>query len=85
VGHVVNEQGLTHTRERLDKVLQIPPPEKGKDLKSFLGVAVYVCDHIRNYATKVHPLHVMLKDYSRERRPSLDAGARAEMHLRKSN
>jgi len=54
VGHVVNEQGLTHTRERLDKVLQIPPPEKGKDLKSFLGVAVYVCDHIRNYATKVH-------------------------------
>ena len=42
VGHVVNEHGLTHTRERIDKVLQIPPPEKGKDLKSFLGVAVYV-------------------------------------------
>jgi len=37
VGHVVNEHGLTHTRERIDNVLQIPPQEKGKDLKSFLG------------------------------------------------
>ena len=68
VGHVVNKEGLTHTREKIEKVLQIPPPEKGKDLKSFLGVVVYVCDHIKNYAMIVHPLHLMLKNYSRERR-----------------
>ena len=68
VGHVMNEKGLTHTREKIEKVLQIPAPERGKDLKSFLGVAVYLCDHIMNYAIIVHPLHLMLKNYSRERR-----------------
>ena len=68
VGHVVDEKGLSHTREKIEKVLQIPPPEKGKDLKPFLGLAVYVCEHIRNYATIVHPLHAMLNDYSRKRR-----------------
>ena len=68
VGHVINEKGLSHTREKLDKILQIPPPTLGKDLKSFLGVAIWVCDHIRNYSTIVHPLHQMIKNYSRERR-----------------
>ena len=53
VGHVINEKGLSHTREKLDKILQIPPPTLGKDLKSFLGVAIWVCDHIRNYSTIV--------------------------------
>jgi hypothetical protein len=68
VGHVVNENGLTHTREKIDKILQIPPPTLGKDLKSFLGVAIWVCDHIQNYSTIVRPLHLMMKNYSRERR-----------------
>ena len=60
--------GLTHTREKIEKVLQIPAPERGKDLKSFHGVAVLLYDHIMNYAIIVHPLHLMLKNYSRERR-----------------
>ena len=30
VGHVINEHGLSHTREKIEKVLQIPPPVKGK-------------------------------------------------------
>ena len=68
VGHVINEKGLGHTREKIDKILQIPPPTLGKDLKSFLGVAIWVCDHIPNYSTIVRPLHQMLKNYSRERR-----------------
>ena len=49
-------------------MLQISPCIYGKDLKSFLGVAVYFIDHIRNYATLVHPLHKMLKDYNKDRK-----------------
>ena len=64
----MNKNGLTHAREKIEQVLQIPAPERGKDLKSFLEVAVYLCDHIMNYAIIVHPLHLMLKNYSRERR-----------------
>ena len=37
-------------------------------MKSFLGVAVYFIDHIRNYTTLVHPLHKMLKDYNKNRK-----------------
>ena len=48
--------------------MQIDTPTLGKDLKSCLGVAVYFIDHIRNYATVVRPLHLMLHDYDRSRR-----------------
>ena len=65
---MINEHGLTFTREKIDKVLQIPPCVLGRDLKSFLGVAVFFIDHIQNYAIKVAPLHRMLKDYSRDRK-----------------
>ena len=68
VGHTIDQNGLCFTREKIDKVLQIPPCIYGKDLKSFLGVAVYFIDHIRNYATLVHPLHKMLKDYNKNRK-----------------
>ena len=37
VGHVVNEKGLTRTREKIENDLQIPPPEKRKDVISVLG------------------------------------------------
>ena len=59
---------MTFTREKIEKVLQIPPCELGGDLKSYLGVAVYFIDHIRDYATLVVPLHRMLKAYKRDRK-----------------
>ena len=68
VGHTINEHGLTFSRNKIDKVLQIDTPVLGKDLKSFLGVAVYFIDHIQNYASIVAPLHAMLHDYDRNRR-----------------
>jgi hypothetical protein len=68
VGHTINEHGLTFSRDKIDKVLQIDTPVLGKDLKSFLGVAVYFIDHIQNYASIVAPLHAMLHDYDRNRR-----------------
>ena len=68
VGHTINKNGLSFSREKIDKVLQIHTPVLGKDLKSFLGVAVYFIDHIQNYATVVRPLHAMLHDYDKSRR-----------------
>ena len=38
-------------------------PETQKDLKSFLGLANYFRDHIRNHSTLVQPLHEIIKDY----------------------
>ena len=36
-------------------------------MKSFLGVANYFRDHIRDYATIVHPLQEMIRNYDRSR------------------
>jgi hypothetical protein len=32
VGHTINAQGMTFSREKIDKVLQFEPPVLGKDL-----------------------------------------------------
>ena len=80
VGHTINEHGLTFSRDKIDKVLQIDTPFLGKDLKSFLGVAVYFIDHIQNYASIVAPLHAMLHDYDRNRRLVWSEEGRVAFH-----
>jgi len=67
VGHVVNDRGISFSRERIDKVLEIEEPIWAKDLKSFLGVAVYFHEHIRNFATLAHPLHQMILNYDKSK------------------
>jgi len=64
VGHTIDENGLSFSREKIEKVLEIEPPIFGKQLKSFLGVAVYFKDHIRNYSDKVRGLHAMIHNYA---------------------
>ena len=67
VGHVIDENGLSFSDAKRDKVLQCPKPTKEKHMKSFLGVANYFRDHIRDYATIVHPLQEMIRNYDRSR------------------
>jgi hypothetical protein len=63
VGHVINSEGTRFSREKLDKVLQVPPPKTAKELKSFLGLANYFRDHIANYASIMRPLNELLHGY----------------------
>jgi transposase InsO family protein len=67
VGHTIDKDGLHFTREKIEKVLQIPEPTVGKQLKSFLGVAVWFIEHIEHYSDLARPLHQMLKDYDKKR------------------
>ena len=80
VGHTINANGLTFSSEKIDKVLQIETPYLAKDLKSLLGVAVYSIDIIRNYATIVKPLHMMLQDYDTNRRLIWTEAGRVASH-----
>jgi hypothetical protein len=68
VGHTIDETGLSFSTEKLDEVLQIEPPEHGKELRSFLGLASYFRDHIENLATIAKPLQDMLIDYDKKRK-----------------
>ena len=68
VGHVINELGLTFSREKIEKVLNISRMDYHKQLKSFLGLANYFRDHIKDYASLTHPLQEIIKAYSPHKR-----------------
>ena len=59
---------LSHSPDRVEKVLSMQKPTLAKHLKSFLGVATYFRDHIRNHSIIVKPLHEMIRKYEKNKR-----------------
>ena len=80
VGHTVNEHGMSFSREKIEKVLQIPEPKYGKELKSFIGVVGWFHDHIRDYAMIMRPLQKMVVNYERNRKLIWTEEARVSFH-----
>jgi hypothetical protein len=68
VGHTLDKAGLHFTREKLDKVLDIPLPTTAKQLKSFLGVCIFFSEHVHGYSDMTKPLHKMLLKYEARRK-----------------
>jgi hypothetical protein len=66
VGHTVNKNGLHFTRDKLDSVMNFPRPETMKHVKSFLGLANYFRDHIRNHSLRVQPLQDLVAGYTKQ-------------------
>jgi hypothetical protein len=65
VGHTISKHGLHFTRDKLDSVLNFPRPENMKSVKSFLGLANYFRDHIKNHSTRVQPLQDLVEGYTK--------------------
>jgi transposase InsO family protein len=65
VGHVVDENGLRMSTSKINKVIDFKKPRTQKEMKSFLGLANYFRDHIRNYASITKPLQDMIRKYKR--------------------
>jgi hypothetical protein len=57
VGHILSQDGLSMSWSKIEKVMQFPRPVLEKQMKSFLGLANYFRDHIRNHSAIVHPLN----------------------------
>jgi transposase InsO family protein len=64
VGHTIDSEGIHFSREKLQKVISINKPTTAKQLKSFLGLANYFRDHIRNHSMLVEPLTRLLDNYN---------------------
>ena len=67
LGHVMDNEGLHFTREKLDKVLNFPLPSSQKQLKSFLGLCGYFRSHILHYSELTHLLNEELKGYDKKK------------------
>jgi hypothetical protein len=59
-GRVISHEGIHMSTKKISQVLDFPPPEYMKQLKSFL-----VRPHIRDQSNLAHPLNQMLTDYNR--------------------
>lgn len=65
VGHTINNKGLHFKREKLDGVINFPLPTKFKHLKSFLGLANYFREHVRDHSRIVKPLNDLILGYAK--------------------
>lgn len=68
VGHVINEKGLTFSKNKIDTVLNIPKPINQKGVKKFIGVVNYFRDHIKNQSTIIKPLYDLIHDYQPQKK-----------------
>jgi hypothetical protein len=66
VGHTIDSEGLHFTRSKLDSVLNFPRPETKRQIKSFLGLANYFRDHIKNHSTRVYELQQLVLRYDKK-------------------
>jgi hypothetical protein len=63
VGHLIDHQGITFSKKKIEKALSFALPTKMKEMKSFLGFANYFRQHIRDYANISYPLSEMTAKY----------------------
>jgi hypothetical protein len=64
VGRYVDYEGIHMTDEKLDSIRQFPLPILKRELKSFLGLANYFRDHVRNHSILAKPLQDLLPTYT---------------------
>ncbi|KAE9042606.1 hypothetical protein PR002_g3826 [Phytophthora rubi] len=75
-GKVVDGEGIRHSPERLEALVNLPLPPTAAALQQFLCAANWLRDSMVDYARTVHPLQAKLKDVMarRGRRKSQLAG-----------
>ncbi|MBW0550072.1 hypothetical protein O181_089787 [Austropuccinia psidii MF-1] len=61
LGYVVSFEGLKMDQEKVQQILNCPPPRSLKELQSFLGFANFYLCFIKNYSTKISSLTSFLK------------------------
>jgi hypothetical protein len=66
VGHKIDGEGISFTKDRTDEVAAMPEPQTAGDMKMFLGMVNYFHQHIRNLSTMTEPLNEMLGKYEKK-------------------
>ena len=65
VGHIINENGLTFSVDKLNGIRNFPIPRLQKELKSFLGLANFFRDHVQGHSLMAIPLQNLITGYDR--------------------
>jgi hypothetical protein len=68
LGHIIDQNGIHFSREKIDKVLQFETPVVVKDLMSFMGLVNYFGDHIPHLADELRLLRDMEKECKKSKK-----------------
>ena len=61
LGHVVSQEGISCDPNKLEAIKNWPQPQKVKDIRSFLGLALYDWKFIQSFASIADPLNALTK------------------------
>ena len=61
LGHRVTEEGLLPDSSLLAAIREIPPPKTATEVRSFLGLAGYFRQYVKNFAAIAGPLHALTR------------------------
>jgi hypothetical protein len=67
-GHIINKDGVTFSPERINEVAHFQQPQNFGELKSFLGMAGYMREHVPHYVDLVNPLNALVRHYKKPER-----------------
>ena len=60
LGHTINREGTGFTPEKLRQVLDFPKPKTEGEVRSFLGLANFFREHVKNHSLLAKPLQDMI-------------------------
>jgi hypothetical protein len=60
-GYVLDNEGISFSKEKIASVINFRKPETHKELKSFLGMVTYFHTHIKNHSMLCQPLHETIR------------------------
>lgn len=61
LGHIIDQEGLHPTKEKINSVQNAPPPTNVTQLKSFLGLIMFYSRFLNNHSTVLAPLNRLLQ------------------------
>ena len=67
VGHVIDKSGTRFSAEKLQGVTDFPEPKTHGEIKSFVGLANYFRDHVRDLTGLMRPLQELVKSYTKRK------------------
>jgi hypothetical protein len=66
LGHLVNAKGITFSEDRKLALLNMKTPITVTEMRTFLGLAGYMRNHVSDFATLAAPLHALTKNTSKK-------------------